>query len=133
MGKCSDIILIGPVAVGKSTVAPLLAERLQVPHVAMDRIAHVYYEESEFGEAAFEKIPQEHGFLAAYRRWWPSVAYATERVLADYRDCVIDLGAGHSHYEDPALFARIQRAFAPYQNVVLLLPSPDLDESVCIL
>ncbi len=99
----------------------------------MDRIAHVYYEESGFGEAAFEKINREQGFLAAFRQWWPSVAYATERVLADHRHCVIDLGAGHSHYEDRVLFERIQRAFAPYQNVVLLLPSPDLDKSVRIL
>jgi len=27
-GQCSDIILIGPVAAGKSTLAPLLADRL---------------------------------------------------------------------------------------------------------
>jgi hypothetical protein len=35
--------------------------------------------------------------------------------------------------EDPALFARVQRALAPFRNVVLLLPSPDPAESVRIL
>ncbi len=129
----SDIILIGPVTAGKSTVAPLLAERLQIPHIALDRIAAAYYEESGCGEDVFEKIRQEQGFLAAYRRWWPSLAYATERLLTDYHHCVIDLGAGHSHYEDPELFARVRRALAPYRSVVLLLPSPDLDASVHIL
>jgi hypothetical protein len=44
--------------------------------------------------------------------------------------CVFDFGAGHSVYEDPALFARARAALAPFANVVLLLPSPDPDESV---
>jgi hypothetical protein len=36
-------------------------------------------------------------------------------------------------YEDEALFARAEAALAPLRNVVLLLPSPDDDESVAIL
>jgi hypothetical protein len=46
---------------------------------------------------------------------------------------VIDFGAGHSVYEDAALFARVESALAPFPYVILLLPSPDLDESVAIL
>jgi hypothetical protein len=46
---------------------------------------------------------------------------------------VIDFGAGHSVYEDEAQFARVQQALAPFPNVVLLLPSADLDESIQIL
>lgn len=122
----SDIVLIGPVTSGKSTLAPLLAERLHVPHIALDRIAPAYYDESGFGEEDFARIVQEQGFLTAYRHWCPSLAYATERLLADHRHCVMDLGAGHSHYEDPVLFERVRCALAPYRNVVLLLPSPTL-------
>lgn len=36
-------------------------------------------------------------------------------------------------YESAELFARVQRALAPYPNTVLLLPSPDLEESIHIL
>ena len=54
-------------------------------------------------------------------------------MLAEQTHCVIDFGAGHSVYEDTALFERVQQALAPYPHVVLLLPSPDLDESVRIL
>jgi hypothetical protein len=46
---------------------------------------------------------------------------------------VIDFGAGHSVQEDEQRFARLQQLLAPYPNIVLLLPSPDLDESVAIL
>lgn len=41
--------------------------------------------------------------------------------------------AGHSVYADPHLFQRVKQALAPYPNVVLLLPSPDLEESLRIL
>ena len=68
-----------------------------------------------------------------YRQWWPALAHATERVLAEHRPGILDLGAGHSHYEDDHLFARVRRVLAPCPNVVLPLPSSDLDRSVCIL
>jgi hypothetical protein len=55
-----------------------------------------------------------------------------ERLLQDHPDCIIDFGACQSVQEDPA-FAPIERALAPHPNVILLLPSPDLDESVRIL
>ena len=63
----------------------------------------------------------------------PFEAHAVERLLADHQDCVIDFGAGHTVYEDETLFARVEAALQPYANVVLLLPSPDLEESVRIL
>ena len=46
---------------------------------------------------------------------------------------MIDLGAGHSVYEDDELLQRVQRVLSPFPNVVLLLPSPKLDESLQIL
>jgi hypothetical protein len=46
--------------------------------------------------------------------------------------CVIDFGAGHSVFDDPALFARVRRALEGH-DVVLLLPSPDPAESTAIL
>jgi hypothetical protein len=52
--------------------------------------------------------------------------------LADHHG-LIDFGASNSVYEDPALFSRVENALAPYPNVILLLPSPDPDESVEIL
>ncbi|MEH2063239.1 MAG: hypothetical protein V7K50_13415 [Nostoc sp.] len=46
---------------------------------------------------------------------------------------MIDFGAGHSVYEDDALFKRVQKVLEPYINVVLILPSPNLEESIQIL
>jgi hypothetical protein len=55
-----------------------------------------------------------------------------EQVLAEHHG-VIDFGASNSVYEDPDLFARVRGALAPYLHVILLLPSPDPEESIAIL
>jgi hypothetical protein len=53
-------------------------------------------------------------------------------VEATIRPRTFDFGAGHSVYEDEATFVRAEAALSPLRNVVLL-PSPDEDESVAIL
>lgn len=63
----------------------------------------------------------------------PFYVHAVERVLDDYSDCVLTFGAGHVVHDDPSLFDRVSAALAPYPNVVLLLPSEDMDESMTIL
>lgn len=128
-----DIILIGPIGAGKSTIGKLLAERLGIPQVAMDNVRFGYYKEIGYDEELADKLGRQEGFTAKYRYWKPFEIHAVERVLGEHHDCVIDFGGGHSVYEDDALFERARRALAPYANVVLLLPSPDLDESVRML
>jgi shikimate kinase len=128
-----DIVLIGPIGAGKSTVGKLLAERLSLPQVAMDTVRFGYYKEIGYDEALADEIGRRDGFAGKYRYWKPFEIYAVERVLREHRGCVIDFGGGHSVYEDDDLFERAQRALAPFANVVLLLPSPDLDESVRVL
>jgi shikimate kinase len=128
-----DIVLIGPIGAGKSTIGKLLAERLNLPQVAMDDVRFGYYKEIGYDEALADELGRREGFAGKYRYWKPFEIYAVERVLSEHRDCVIDFGGGHSVYEDDAMFDRARWALAPYANVVLLLPSPDLDESVRVL
>jgi shikimate kinase len=131
LGK--EIILIGPSGAGKSTIGKLLARTLALPQCSMDDVRWDYYREIGYDEEKEREIRENEGIEAVLRYWKPYEVHAVERLLAEHHDCVIDFGAGHSVFEDDDLFARVQKALAPYPNVVLLLPSPDLDESVRVL
>jgi hypothetical protein len=129
----TDVILIGPVGAGKSTIGKLLAEALGLQQLSLDEVRFGYYKEIGYDEEYAKELRQREGFLSLYQYWKPFEAYSVERVLAEYHNCVFDFGAGHSVYEDDLLFARVQSLLLPYKHVILLLPSPDLDESVAIL
>ncbi len=129
----TPIILIGPVGAGKSTIGKLLAEKLNLPQRAMDDLRFDYYKEIGYDESVARDKRDTEGFWAMYQYWKLFEAYAVERILGEDTHCVIDFGAGHSVYEDDALFERVRRVMALVRNVILLLPSPDLDESIEIL
>lgn len=133
MTSAPTILLIGPICAGKSTVSALLAEKLAIPHYAVDEQRWDLYREIGYSEDEASRIAHAEGILGVLRYWKPFEVHAVERVLAAQSGCVIDFGAGHSVYEDPALFQRVQAAFAPHPHVVLLLPSPDIDESIRVL
>ncbi len=128
------IILIGPMGTGKSTIGTCLAEKLGLEYHPLDELHWKYYEEIGFDNDQAKQIIQSdkgfNGFLAYMK---PFEAYAVERFMADYQTGILDFGAGHVVHRDEKLFERVENALAPHQNVILLLPSPDLDESVAIL
>ncbi len=127
------IILIGPMGAGKTTIASLLAQKLGILHHELDARRWDYYLELGYDEAYATQIRATKGFATLYQYWKPFEIHAVERILAEYPDGVISFGAGHSVYEDEALFTRAQRALAPFKHVILLLPSADPDEAAAIL
>jgi len=131
--KASDIILIGAMGVGKTTIGKLLASKLDLPQVSMDKLRWEYYQEKDWSEEQQNSIGDKEGFSGVYQYWKQYDVHAVERLLEDHKNCVIDFGAGHSIYENSSDFVRVSELMAPYENVVLLLPSPDLDESISIL
>ena len=83
----SDIILIGPVGTGKSTLSRLLAEKLGLPRRSMDDLRWDYYKEIGFDETVQKQIAEQEGFLGVYRYWKPFEAHAVERLLAEHYNC----------------------------------------------
>ncbi len=127
------VILIGPIGAGKSTLSKLIAEKLGIPCRHMDQVRVRYYKEIGYDDDLAQQILGKDSFLGLYRYWKPFEAHAVERLLSETEEVVIDFGGGHSVYEDDALFARVQKALAPYPHVILILPSPDKEKSVKIL
>ena len=129
-----DIILIGPIGAGKSTLAAGLAERLGVPRCCMDEERWPYMQEAGYNPALADEIRKRDrhwGNVFAY--WKRFEAHMVGRLLEEHRGCVIDFGACQSVYEDEADFARVQATLGGYANVVLVLPSPDPAESLRVL
>ena len=129
----SEIVLIGPHAAGKSTLAALLGERLVLPVVSLDRVKWDHFRALGCDESEARRIQEEQGFWAMTRWLQPYAIAMVERVLAGHRDCIFDFGAGHSMYDEPAFVARIHAALAPFRSVVLVLPLPDEEESIRVL
>lgn len=131
--QASDIILIGPMGAGKSTIGEILAQKLGLPQVSMDRVRFDYYAEAGWGTQEQKETFETEGVAGYYRRWRQFRLLVVERILKENQNCVIDFGCGHSVYEEDADLERACELLAPYANVILLMPSPDLDESVAIL
>ena len=130
MSSCSriaDIILLGPIRAGKSTIGRLLAEALNVPQASMDEFCWDYYNEIGFDRPG-ENVHGPDGMIADR-----FTVHALERLLADHRECGLDLGGGHAAISEEALLHRAQQLLENYPNVFLLLPSPDMARSDAIL
>ena len=127
------IILIGPLGAGKTSVGQLLAQKLRLPLCSLDQVRPIYYEKAGYDQTIASQIAaSDEGTWGLLRYGKPFEARMVELVLANHRG-VIDFGASNSVYEEGDLFDRVEKALAPYPNVILLLPSPDLNESVAIL
>lgn len=129
----STLVLIGPLGAGKTTVGQLLAEKLDLPFCSVDDVRPAYYQKAGYDQTFASQIAaSDQGIQGMMRYSKPFEARMIEQVLAD-RHGIIDFGASNSVYDDKELFARVEHALASYPNVILLLPSPDMDESVEIL
>lgn len=127
------IILIGPIRTGKSTIAKLLSEKLNYPRFRMDILKHEYYKEIGYNETYGAEIQKKEGFIALYRYLRPFDVYAVKRALQDCSFGIIDFGGGLSVYENNTLLDLVEQELKAYENVILLLPSQDKQESIDLL
>ena len=128
-----EIVLIGPVCAGKTTLAGLVAEKIEKKQISIDQIANEFYREFGFSNDHFFELCEKHGKYQARKMRNPALLYAVEQILGEYSDCVFDFGAGHSHYEEPELMSKIHSILKPYLNVILLLPCSDHKRSIEVL
>ena len=128
-----EVVLIGPACAGKSTVGDLLGDALSTMHVDADHVAERYYLEAGWSVERFRSVERRSGLLEAYRDGEQAMVFALEQVLGNHRGCVFSLGAAHTHFVTPAFIERARQILAPFEHVVLLLPSPDPARSVAIL
>lgn len=128
-----QIVLAGPIAAGKSTLSLAVAERLGLPCYVADNVKSYYYYRQGYDAVAARRAQERGGTEGRAAANKPYDLHAVERMLEEFHDCVIDLGAGHACYLDPGLLERARTLFAPLQNTFLILPSRDPERSLEIL
>lgn len=125
----TPIILIGPMATGKSTIAAELAKLTGLRRIPMDRVRWYYYLKDGFSIETEQSLPS---FTDRMAYWKPFEVKAVQRIIMEFPDAIIDFGAGHSYFTEESQFEEVQRALAPLKNVFLLLPSENKEESLAI-
>jgi hypothetical protein len=107
--------------------------RTGLPRRSMDELRWKYYDEMGYDRDLARYKRTQEGFWGLYRYWKPFEAYGVGRLLSSFQECIFDMGGGHTVYEDEHLFQQVRDRLAPYPHVVLLIPSPNHDESIRIL
>jgi shikimate kinase len=123
------IILIGPMATGKSSVATELAKLTGVPNVPMDMVRWYYYFKDGYSR---EQANTYESFSDLMTYWKPFELKAIERILNEFPESIIDFGAGHSYFTDLTQFATVSELLKPLPNIFLLLPCESKTESLQI-
>src|SRR5690349_10545685 len=96
----SEIILIGPMKTGKSTIGRLLSDRLGIPQESLDMHRWRYYKEQGYQPELARQYMEEGNPDKLFSYWKQFDVYAIERMLDEHHNCVIDFGAGHSVYDN---------------------------------
>ena len=110
-----------------------MSKELDLPFCSVDNVRSSYYERVGYDKSLAAKIAaSEQGIQGVLGYSKPFEVQMIEEILADHHG-IIDFGASNSVYDDSELFVRIEKILAPYPNVILLLPSPDAEETAEIL
>lgn len=119
----SEVILIGPPAAGKSTIAGELCKSLSAPVVSLDELAKAF-----LPELGFDVTEAEARFAQGFSHWRAYVAKFEVQLLSIsmkmFEDCIFDIGAGFVVADhDAAITSLPSQALKGFSNVVHVTPA----------
>lgn len=130
MSATDTIILIGPIGVGKSTVAQQLADKLGLPRCSYDTVKGRYWKNFGLSADTAHFIEKQHGTYAMLS-YMNEFKYKTVCAIVDeHPGHVIDFGGGAQTFDEPHQIAKVRQVFSPFDNIFLLMPSRDLATSI---
>lgn len=129
----TNVVIMGPIGVGKSAVATELSKRLGVPRVELDEERERIYAKTGFSPEEAERRYARHGIMGWYAYQKPYELMSVRQILEECTGAVIDFGGGQSVYEEEDQIAEFLRLMAPIKNSFLLMPYEDAKKSIALL
>lgn len=132
--KKQCIILIGPMGVGKTTIAKRLAKTLNLPYINCDQLRHKYFAKmSSYDKDEVKRLQKADQALTYYYYMNAFELAFIERILKDYPKGVFDFGGGHSVYATKMQNNKMMQLLEPYHYVFFLRYCQDIDTSIAAL
>jgi shikimate kinase len=128
--RLNSIVLLGPPRVGKTTVAYLIAEKLNLKVISLDELIFKIYKIYNYDYGIEEEIRRNGDLKDLFEYWKPFEIKTVEYALTNNSMSIFDFGAGYIIYNNPTLSHRIRRLLLDYRNTFYLVPSSDMHESV---
>ena len=126
----NSILLIGPPSVGKSNISLILSEKTNMPNISLDDSRDKYYKELDYDYNYANNLKKTNGVKARYKYWKKFEAHHISSILPLIdKEAIIKFEASQTVYEDPEQFLKVSECIKKYENVVLILPDIDLEES----
>jgi len=124
------IILTGPIGVGKSTLAKLLGKELDMPVCVYDEVKDNYRYKAGLSKEKALAINEKDGAYAMITYMNEFKSLILQPIIDDFPGHIIDLGAGAHSFEEPDQIERARLAFESADEVLLLMPSTDLETNI---
>jgi len=125
-----SIVLTGPIGVGKSTLAKLLGKELCLPVCVYDEVKDNYRYKAGLSREKALAINADQGVYAMLKYMNEFKSLILQPIIDDYPGHIIDLGAGAHSFDEPHQVKRAKLAFSSVDEVVLLMPSSDLETNI---
>ncbi|GEM48910.1 hypothetical protein [Deinococcus cellulosilyticus] len=126
------LVLIGPVATGKTTLAKLLAAATGKPHVSLDDTRWIHYPEQGYRPEKARAFIEKQDFLGLAHYWHTFDLHNIRRTLEANPEGVLDFGGGHTLFFEGEEATALKALLEPHA-VILVLPTKDREQSRKIL
>lgn len=95
-----NIIIIGPIGAGKSTVAPEVARQTNKKHIDMDELRSEIYSKTNFSNEKADEAYISGGIIEWYNYQKSYELFAVKTLLEQNQNSVIEFGGGQSIYSN---------------------------------